>query len=146
MAQSRLPPGVRGPASGMATRDVSHYLMLERAVAQAVADHDDAGLRTRLADDFTVRDPNRETALGADEWMRSSAPGNTSPDQVRALSVHTVDNVAMVTFLLDRRRAGHTTTRFVVDLWSRSREQLLSRAVSNPRSTPTRPSRPSGRE
>jgi hypothetical protein len=67
---------------------------------------------------------------------------------VRDLSVREADDLAIVSFLLDRtpEGRGHGSTWFVVDVWRRSTDRLIARSISRPAAAPPRPSRPSGKE
>ena len=51
-SQPRLPPGVRGPDLGLATRSVSTYLALERDLLDALKDGNRAAVLRLLSEDF----------------------------------------------------------------------------------------------
>jgi len=144
---SGLPPGVRGPGAGTATRSVSHYLDLERGLESAIADRDLAAAKNLIADDFEVWSPGAADAVPGDEWLRQrwKAAGH---GRVRDLSVREFDDVAVASFLLEGARgvSGMATTMFVVDIWRQSSGKLLVRYVALPAHPPARSRRPSGRE
>ena len=150
LAQPNVPPGIRGPANGMATRSVSAYLLLERALADAVADGNHQAVIRMLADEFEVRFPEGGDATSREDWLKESVRGGEAPARVRDLVVREFDDIAVVSFLLDdshvAKKQKVPVTRFAVDIWRHSTQQLLVRYVS----TPARParafSRPSGRE
>jgi len=137
----------RGPAGGLATRSVSHYLDLERGLLDDLARRDRAAIQRRLADDFAARSADSDEVRAPDDWLSrelAAPPGRG----VRDLSVREADDLAIVTFLLDRSPAGHGTasTWFVVDVWRRSTDRLVARSISRPVAPPPRPSRPTGKE
>jgi hypothetical protein len=137
----------RGAGGGLATRSVSHYLDLERGLLDGLARRDRAAVQGRLADEFTSRAPDSDEVRSADDWLQQewvAPPGRL----VRDLSVREVDDVAIVSFLLDRGKDGvrGASTWFVVDVWRRSTDRLLARSISRPVAPPPRPGRPTGKE
>jgi Domain of unknown function (DUF4440) len=137
----------RGADRGLATRSVAHYLDLERGLLDDLARRDRAAIQRRLADDFTSRTPDSDGVRSADEWLQqefASPPGRL----VRDLSVREADDLAIVSFLLDRTSAGSrvASTWFVVDVWRRSTDSLLARSISRPIGVPPKPQRPTGKE
>jgi hypothetical protein len=150
LAQPQLPPGVRGPDSGMATRSVSAYLALERGLLDALqTGNRDAALRM-LADDFEVRSATDMDGTSAVDWLQSEQASPIETAGVRNLSTREFNDIAVVSFLLDSRRVvkhkAIASTLYVVDVWRQSSHQLLARYVSKPARTPPIPSRPTGRE
>jgi hypothetical protein len=147
-AQSGLPPGVRGAA---APRNVAAYLDLERALVDALdAGNRDAAARL-LADDFEVRSATTGSdAMPATDWLREELRTRAQAGLVREMSVREFEDIAIVTFLLDRRDVrsgkGAVTTLYVVDVWRQSSHRLLVRYVSRPSRFIPDPGRPSGRE
>ena len=137
----------RGAGRGLATRSVSHYLDLERGLLDALARRDRAAVLGRLADDFVLRTPDSDDVRSADDWLRQefSAPRGRL---VRDLSVREEDDLAIVSFLLDRTSGGRraASTWFVVDVWRRSTDRLLARSISRPMVAPSEPRRPTGKE
>jgi hypothetical protein len=148
-AQGRLPPGVRGPASGMATRSVSRYIDLERALAERLSAKDRSGVLEMLADAFDARTASSPDAVSADDWLRREFALPAHGNRVRDLVVREFDDIDVVSFLLDRTKAdgsGRTgPTQFVVDVWRRSSGKLLARDAAPAAHPPPPPSRPSGR-
>lgn len=154
-AQAPLPAGVRGPdglpsarPGAMATRSVALYLERERGLAAALARRDRAAVRGQLADDFVARSAASQDVDSADPWLRRETAPGLAAGQVRELSVLEVDDLAVVSFLLDRAAPGKSGAgvEFVVDVWRQSSQRLLSRSVSQAAKAPPRPPRPSGRE
>ena len=147
-AQSGLPPGARG---GAAPRNVAVYLDLERALVDALdAGNRDAAARL-LADDFEVRSPTTGSdAVAGNDWLREELRTRAQGGLVREMSVREFEDIAIVTFLLDKRGAragkGTVTTLYIVDVWRQSSHRLLVRHVSRPSRFIPDPGRPSGRE
>lgn len=141
-------PGMRGAGGGMATRIVSNYLDRERSLQEALEQRQRAAVAAFLVDDFTLRTSASEDVESADDWLRREFTSAPSAGLVRDLSVREVDDVAVVSFLLDRGPAGRRTasTWFVVDVWRQSAQRLLSRSMSRAVGASTKPSRPSGKE
>jgi hypothetical protein len=147
LAQPGL-PGVRGAGSGLATRIVSIYLDRERGLQEALEQGQRAAAAAFLADEFTLRKSASEDVESGDDWLRREFASTPSKGLVRDLSVREVDDVAVVSFLLDRGPAGRRTasTWFVVDVWRQSTQRLLSRSMTRAVGTSTKPNRPSGKE
>jgi hypothetical protein len=149
-AQDRLPPGVRGPATGTATRSVTKYLALERALEQSLAERDRAAATHVLADDFEVRSPSSPDATAANDWIAAELADARQARRVDDLAVREFDDIAVVSFSLvpsmpaaTKRR---TPTFLVVDVWRRSSDQLQVRYIEISANSRPRPGRPSGRE
>lgn len=150
LSQSRLPPGVRGPDSAMATRSVSNYLMLERKLFHALdAGHRDA-VAGMLDDGFGVRAATAQDEMATADWLKSESGDTNITSIVRDLAVREFDDVAVVSFLLDRRRntkaKSVVATHFIVDVWRQSTRRLMARYVARPDRSAPPPSRPTGRE
>jgi hypothetical protein len=147
--QDQLPPGVRGPDHGMATRTVSAFLERERALQQAINARDTDALKRLLDPDFEARTPSRQETLSADAW-RARAFQTQRMGIVRELSVHEADDLAIVSFLLVQPAAKpgrqRAKTSFIVDTWRKSSATLLTRSWDVPANPPVLPERPSGRE
>ena len=141
-------PGARVARGGMATRVVSTYLDRERGLQDALEQRRRAAAVAFLADDFTLRTSASEDVQSGDEWLQNEFTLAHSQGIVRDLSVREVDDVAVVSFLLDRGTAGRRTalTWFVVDVWRQSTHQLLSRSMTRAIGSSTKPNRPSGKE
>ena len=147
-AQPSPPPGMRGGAGGMATRSVSNYLTRERTLQDAIERRDRAAVTAVLAADFEQRSAFVPDLAAADDWLRSEFASKQPQGVVRELSVREVDDVAIVSFLLDRGPAGRpaSTTWFVVDVWGKSSQLLLARSITRAARTPPKHVRPTGRE
>ena len=150
LAQDRLPPGVRGADLAMATRSVSKYLQLERSLQKAIQDKDATAIKPLLTEDFEFRSGNKPDADNMETWMKSVMAGTAIKNDVRDLNVREFENIAIVSFYLDRNAASRgreiKTTSFVVDVWRQSANQLVVRYISEPGKPVPRPMRPSGRE
>jgi hypothetical protein len=149
-AQSGGPPGVRGAAGGMATRSVSRYLQLERELQDRLAGPHPADAKALLDDNFTWRSAQRPDMLDAVAWLQARHGGPKPPRQVRDLTVQEVDDLAVVSFLLESPAASagaqRAPTLFVVDVWRQSSGRLLHRATDTPAHAPRPLDRPSGKE
>jgi hypothetical protein len=128
---------------------VAHYLDLERGLLDDLARGDRTAVLARLADDFSAITPASDEFYSVDDWLQQELrrPRDRS---VRDLSVREVDDLAIVTFLVDREMDGRRPgASFVVDVWRRSTDRLLvrsMRSISRPSATTSRPRRPTGRE
>jgi hypothetical protein len=149
-SQARLPPGVRGPDSGMATRSVATYLDLERGMLDALQRGDRDAARRMLGDDFELRAAGEPDGRPSDAWLDGELRSRIVSGMVRDLAVREFDDIASVSFLLDIRRkvrnAQKGSTLYVVDVWRQSSHKLLVRYVSKPAHVPSPPARPTGRE
>lgn len=149
-AQDARPRGVAGSANGLATRSVSQYLGLERALQDGIDQHDHPAVSKLLAEGFEARTAADQDASTADAWWRRELASASHHPVVRNLSVREFDDLAIVSFLLDGRpaHAGGKAgpARFVVDVWRQSSGQLLTRYLDRPAHPPPVPARPSGRE
>jgi hypothetical protein len=146
-AQSRLPPGVEGGAGrAMATRSVSHYLDLERALADALQERRRDTVAQMLAPDFETRSAQAlDAVVGIDGIAANVLAGSAAP-QVRDLAVRELGDVAIVSFFLDRAPRGPHATLYVVDVWQHQAGKLTARYVSEPVRPLAAPARPRGRE
>lgn len=148
MAQPGL-PGVRGAGGGMTTRVVSNYLDRERSLQDALEQRQRTVAVAFLAEDFTLRTSTSEDVQSGNEWLRREFSALQPEGMVRNLSVREMDDIAVVSFLLDRGTAGRraaSSTWFVVDVWRQSTQRLLSRSMTGATGVVTKPSRPSGKE
>jgi hypothetical protein len=149
-AQPALPPGVRGPAAGAATRPVARYLDLERDLQEAVAAKNEVVVQKLLSDDFEVRTAAAPDALQKEEWLRSEF-AHAGRTRVRQFSLREFDDVAVASFLLqsvksDGSAAARRSPLFVVDVWRQSTGKLLIRYTDQPAHPPLLANRPSGRQ
>jgi hypothetical protein len=146
-AQSRLPPGVDGGTGGaMATRSVSHYLDLERALADALQEGRRDSVAPMLAPDFEARSAQAlDSVAGIDGIAANVLTGSAAP-QVRDLAVRELGDVAIVSFFLDRAPRGPHATLYVVDVWQQQAGKLTARYVSEPVRPVAAPAHPRGRE
>ena len=69
-AQEAMPRGVGGPAGGMATRSVSKYLDLERALQAGIARRERAAVLQVLGAGFEIRTAASPDAIAVDEWLQ----------------------------------------------------------------------------
>ena len=150
-SQPAQPPGVRGPATGLATRSVSTYLGLERGLADSLRQGDHDAVLKQLGEGFAAYEPEaNDEGLAADGWLQSELRRPVVEAQVRDLNVRELDDLAVVSFVLDQRyRLGRKTgsaTYYVVDVWRQTSHQLLARYVSKPAHIAPAPARPTGKE
>lgn len=147
-AQPRLPPGVDGTPAGtggaLATRSVSTYLARERELLDALQRGRREAVRGMLADDFEVHNTGRRDATPVDEWLGAALQAGAGRATVRDLAVREFDDIATVSFLIDRGRG--VPAQSVVDVWRQSSRRLLVRYVSKPSQVPPALTRPTGRE
>ena len=150
VAQERLPPGVRGPESAMATRSVSKYLQLERDLQDAIRDKNADAVKRVLAADFEVRSADKADATSMGAWLQAEMRDKITNVGVRDMTVRDFDDIAAVSFFLDRKHTVNgkpvTSTSYVVDIWRHSTSQLLVRYFTKPVKLVPAPTRPSGRE
>jgi hypothetical protein len=150
LTQPQLPPSARGPGSGLATRSVSAYLVLERGLLEALKDGNRDAVLRMLSEKFTISSAAEIDEISAADWLQQELNSPIKTAGVRNLNVREFDDVAVVNFLLDRGRSVKgktvTSTLYVVDVWRQSSHQLLARYVSMPSRTPPIPTRPTGRE
>jgi hypothetical protein len=150
LSQPRLSPGVRDPGSGLATRSVSTYLTLERGLLEALKDGNREAALSLLSEKFSASSPTEIDETSAADWLQQELNNPFVTVGVRNLVVHEFDDIAVVSFLLDRRRMvkrkNVTSTLYVVDIWRQTSHRLLARYVSIPSQTPPIPTRPTGRE
>ena len=148
-AQSRLPPGVdgrRAAPGAMATRSVSHYLQLERALADALSARRGDAAKEMLAPEFEARSSEALDAVPAADWLAQQL--RTAPaTRVRDLAVREFGDVAVVSFWADAQAAGaRPSPLYVVDVWQQAQGKLAARYVSRPVHALASPARPRGRE
>ena len=150
LSQPRLPPGVRGPDSGLATRSVSTYLALERDLLDSLKGGNRGAVLRMLSDDFEARSAAEIDETSAADWLQHELASPITTAGVRNLIVREFNDIAVVSFLLDSRRTVKlkivASTLYVVDVWRQSPHQLVARYVSEPSRTPPIPPRPTGRE
>ena len=148
-AQSRLPPGVdgnRGAPGAMATRSVSRYLELERALADALHARRGDAVQKMLAPEFEARSGEALDAVPAADWLAQqlrAAPAT----QVRDLAVREFGDVAVVSFWADTAATGaRRSPLYVIDVWQQPQGKLAARYVSQPVHALAAPARPRGRQ
>src|SRR5512147_1893448 len=132
-AQDQPPKGGR-PSGGRietATRGVVRYRGLEKAILQAEQNKDEEALKRFVADDFEVRTAESNQPTPREVWEQGAKSANISWFQIRDMAVHEFGDVAVVSFLLDRRgEAGGKAipaTVFVVDVWRPAESKLAVR-------------------
>jgi hypothetical protein len=143
-AQGSVDAPRSGPMRGAATRAVSQYLDRERTLEAAIERRDLGAIDAMLADGFALRTPLSPDPLARDALLGREAGAQGKERQVRDLWTQEVDDLAIVSFLLDPGPGGATV--FVTDVWRTSSGKLVSRLVSQPMRASQRPSRPTGRE
>ncbi|HEX9391687.1 MAG TPA: nuclear transport factor 2 family protein [Usitatibacteraceae bacterium] len=150
VAQERLPPGVRGGDSAMATRSVSKYLQLERDLQDAIRDKNADTVKRLLAADFEVHGGEGINAASLDDWLQRELRATIKSAGVRDMNVREFDDIAVVSFFLDRGQTVKgriaSSTSYVVDVWRQSAGQLQVRYITRPAKPAPAPKRPSGRE
>jgi len=150
LAQPAMPPGTRGTTSGLATRSVSNYLNLERGLLDALQAGDRGAVLQKLGPDFTFGSAADADETDAADWLNDEMRHPIETANVRNLAVREFGEVAVVSFLLDIRRAAKAraapSTLYVVDVWQQQPPQLMARYAAQPRHAPPVPARPSGRE
>jgi Domain of unknown function (DUF4440) len=148
-AQSRLPPGVdgsRGAPGAMATRSVSHYLELERALADALHARRRDAVQQMLAPDFEVRTAEALDAVPAADWLAEQLRAAPAM-RVRDLAVREFGDVAVVSFWVDAAVPGaRRSPLYVIDVWQQGQGKLAARYLSQPAHALPAPARPRGRE
>lgn len=134
------PPGARG-AGGLATRDVSEYLRLERDLEDAIASHDPGSIDRLVDASFEWRSGATPDPVSRDDWLRAERATARHAARIRDLAVREEGELAIVSFVRD----GKDGSTFVVDVWRRSPQRLVARYAARPAPGPA-PKRPSGRE
>jgi hypothetical protein len=147
-AQTVSPPNLRGVANGAATRSVSRYLGLERSLEESLMRRDLPAAAALLADDFELRSATNVDTESSEVWLKREFASKQHEGTARELSVREFDDIAIVSFLLDRGASGRSTaaTYFVTDVWRQSSQRLLARSVTRAADAQKRATRPSGRD
>jgi hypothetical protein len=130
----------------MATRSVSHYLDLERALADALQERRRDTVAQMLAPDFEVRSAQALDAVAGIEGLAANVLPASAAPRLRDLAVREFGDLAIVSFLLDRAARGPHATLYVVDVWQQQAGKLAARYVSEPVRPLPPPARPRGRE
>lgn len=133
-----LPPRT----GGMAVREVSRYLSLERQLAAALAAHDAVAAGALVSEGFDARSASSPDPIDRDTWLRAAMAAR--PGQVRDLAVREAGGMTVASFLLDRGTGASRRTEFIVDAWQDGR--LLSRWSTVASGAPPPRDRPDGRE
>jgi hypothetical protein len=134
----------------MATRSVAKYLRLERALQQAIVEHDRSAVTSVLESDFEMRSPASRDMRSQEDWLKDEFRKSSQTGRVRDLLVFEMDDVAVVSFLLETQGNKHgkqkALTYFIVDVWRQSTDKLQVRYVDTPANPPPVQNRPDGRE
>ncbi|MCO5397387.1 nuclear transport factor 2 family protein [Ralstonia soli] len=153
LSQPVLPPGTGGSPLGLATRSVSVYLGLERTLVDSLKQGNRDAVLKQLAEGFAAYAPDtNDQGLPAQAWVDGELHRQIIDAQVRDLNVRELDDLAIVSFLLEQQlhRSGKTRTTvvYVVDIWRRTSHQLWARYVSWPAHVGLTPARrrPTGKE
>lgn len=133
-----LPPRT----GGMAIREVSRHLSLERQLAEALAAHDAVAAGALVAEGFDARSAASPDPIDRDTWLRTAMAAR--PGRVRDLAVREAGGMTIASFLMDRGTGAARRTEFIVDAWQGDR--LLSRWSTVAAGTPAPRDRPDGRE
>ena len=150
-AQSRLPPGVDGQrgapaATATATRSVSHYLDLERALADALHARRGEAAQQMLAPDFEFRSADALDAVPAADWLAEQLRAAPAM-KVRDLAVRELGEAAIVSFWADIASPGtRRAPLYIIDVWQQPQARLAGRYVSRPVHALPAPPRPRARE
>jgi ketosteroid isomerase-like protein len=138
VAQDQPPTGGR-PSGGRietATRGVVRYRGLESALLQAEQNKEQDALNRFIADDFEVRSAESNQPTPREVWEQRAKSANITWFKIRDMAVHEFGDIAVVSFLLDRRgEAGGKAvppTVFIVDVWRQAEGKLAVRYVSTP--------------
>ena len=147
-AQTVSPPNLRGVANGAATRSVSRYLGLERSLEESLMRRDLPAAAALLADDFELRSATNVDTESSEVWLKREFASRQHEGIVRELSVREFDDIAIVSFLLDKGPTSRpvSATFFVTDVWRQSTQRLLARSIALAADAQKRATRPSGRE
>lgn len=134
IAQSQAPAA--HDAGGTLTRSASKYKGLETALLQAQQDKKQDAVKQMMDDDFEVWSAEKNEPTPREAWEQGWMSGNLSWFQIRNVAVREFGNLAIVSFLLDRRGSvgekAMTPTVFVVDVWRQDSGKLAVRYVSSP--------------
>lgn len=149
-AQSDLPPGLRGPGAGMATRSVTAYLALERKLLQAFEDGNKDAVERMLGEGFGAHKASDADEIAKEDWLAEELSRPIKSAIVQKLSVREFNDLAVVSFLLESPRVvkgkSVNTVFYVVDVWQQSPNLLLTRYVSQPQGRLPVSQKPDGRE
>lgn len=152
VAQDKAPTGGRpsGERIETATRGVVRYQAMERKLLQAEQGKDVNALQELVSDDFEERSAEHNRPTPRDQWESLVKSGDLAWFQLRNMAVHEFGDIAVVSFLLDRRgqRAGKSLapTVFIVDVWRQSEGKLAVRYVSSPGHPASPQLMPTGKE
>jgi len=137
-AQDVRPTGGR-PAGGRVespTRGVVKYKALEQALLQAEQDKRPEAALDHLAEDCEIWSAEKNEPTPKELWEQNLKSSNISWFQIRNMAVREFGDVAVVSFLLDRRGEVKgkpvTPTVYVVDVWQQPAGKLAVRYVSAP--------------
>ena len=138
VAQDKAPTGGRPSAerTETPTRGVIKYKAIERALLQAQQEKQQDKISAMLADDFEVWSSEQNEPTPRELWEQSATASNITWFQIRNMAVRDFGNIAIVSFLLDRRGEVNgkpvTPTVFVVDVWQQPAGRLAVRYQSVP--------------
>lgn len=136
--------------TAMATRSVSKYLALERALLAAFAAQDKDAANQILDPEFELRSASEPQAITADDFISNAFQKVHSAGLIRDLNVFETDGVSIVSFILDSRhgkaRSKKIQSLFIVDVWKNSDGKLLIRYQDIPAHQIHASERPDGRE
>jgi hypothetical protein len=136
--QDKAPTGGRpsGQRTETPTRGVIKYKAMERALLQAQQEKQQDKVSGMLTEDFEVWSSEQNEPTPRELWEQNATSSNISWFQIRNMAVRDFGNIAIVSFLLDRRGEVNgkpvTPTVFVVDVWQQPAGKLVVRYQSVP--------------
>ncbi|MES2299813.1 MAG: nuclear transport factor 2 family protein [Pseudomonadota bacterium] len=135
----------------MATKSVTKYLGVERALLQALNTRDEKAAAAMLADDFEQKTPIREQAAAGDDWLAEELKKPHAGERVRDLTVLEEGDIAIVSFMLESPppkdgKGKAAPSYFVVDIWKQSSGKLVARYMDMPSNAPPFHAGPNTRE
>jgi hypothetical protein len=92
-----------GNAAGTLTRSASRYHDLETRLLQALQDKNDQEVTQLLSDDFEMWSAEKTGSTSRREWQRGWFESNLSSFRIREITVRELGEIAVVSFLLNRR-------------------------------------------
>ena len=119
------PPGIGGQT---ATREVSAYTELEFSLLKIIQS-DAEPSPNLLADDFEVWTAEANDWQSKAVWLKNQHR-HAGVYAIRNLAVRFVDDIAIVSFLLDDHAAKKQHSRFITDIWRKNANILLVRYSS----------------
>ncbi|QWF69878.1 hypothetical protein KEF85_10955 [Methylomonas paludis] len=122
-ATDPVQPAPTLPAAGT---EISRYTALEYRLINAVYSQDPQALV--VADNFSYQSTESPDPLSKSAWL-SLQRQQTGTYHIRNLTVRNMDNIAVVSFVLDKSlgRYKKPLSTFITDIWQPNQPQLLAR-------------------